>query len=351
MLLSDGKSQGGRDTDDVARAAGRLKVPIYTVALGTPDGVVEGPFGDPIPVPPDPAQLRRIARFSGGRAFQVQDADRLDAVYETLGSQLGTKPRKREVTAAFAGAGLLLLLARGRAVRSLAGQARLPGPGIFGGVPRCLLGALVALALAPAAAGAVTPSVAVRSVAAGCAPEGRLRRPRDRRCPPSRPARTPTWSPRAARRRARTLPVTTTATEGAVRLRWTALPGATGYTIYRDGETVATGVACCDYTDTSPATTPGAPPPVAAESARAGSGPDLVVTEDLAYDDPDETLATDVLRLPAGLFLTGAVDGRGAGGARRRDRAGRDRADGRSGASHAHAAAGGRRPDRAADDR
>lgn len=113
VLLSDGKSQGGRNTDEVARAAGRLKVPIYTVALGTPDGVVEGPFGEPIPVPPDPDQLRRIAKFSGGRFFAVEDADRLDAVYKTLGSQLGTRPRKREVTAAFAGAGLLLLLVAG----------------------------------------------------------------------------------------------------------------------------------------------------------------------------------------------------------------------------------------------
>lgn len=113
VLLSDGKSQGGRDTDDVARAAGRLKVPIYTVALGTPEGVVEGFNGQLIPVPPDPAQLRRIARFSGGRAFEVADADRLEAIYQSLGSQLGTEPRKREITSAFAGAGLLLLLLAG----------------------------------------------------------------------------------------------------------------------------------------------------------------------------------------------------------------------------------------------
>lgn len=113
VLLSDGKSQGGRSTDDVARAAGRLKVPVYTVALGTPDGVVEGPYGDPIPVPPDPDALRRIARYSGGRFFLAEDADRLEAVYRSLGSQLGTAPRKREVTAAFAGLGLLALLAAG----------------------------------------------------------------------------------------------------------------------------------------------------------------------------------------------------------------------------------------------
>jgi Ca-activated chloride channel family protein len=113
ILLSDGKSMGGRDTDEVARIAGRMHVPIYTVALGTPDGIVPGPFGEPIPVPPDPDQLRRIARYSGGRFFLAEDAGRLDAVYKTLGSQLGTKPRQREVTAAFAGLGLLLLTVAG----------------------------------------------------------------------------------------------------------------------------------------------------------------------------------------------------------------------------------------------
>ena len=118
ILLSDGKAMGGRDPDSVAKVAGREGVPIYTVALGTPDGVVASPFGDVIPVPPDPASLRRIARESGGRFFNVTDADRLSAVYESLGSQLGTRERKRENTALFAGIGLVLLLVgAGLAVR------------------------------------------------------------------------------------------------------------------------------------------------------------------------------------------------------------------------------------------
>ena len=109
MLLSDGKAMGGRSPDDVAEAAGRLNIPIYTVALGTAGGVVQSPYGDPIPVPPDPASLRRIARESGGEFFNVKDSERLNAVYERLGSRLGTKPRAREATAGFAGAGLALL--------------------------------------------------------------------------------------------------------------------------------------------------------------------------------------------------------------------------------------------------
>jgi Ca-activated chloride channel family protein len=113
ILLSDGKAMGGRDPDEVAKASGRLGVPIYTVALGTPGGVVATPFGDVIPVPPDPQSLRRIARESGGRFFKVTDADRLSAVYENLGSQLGTRERKREATSSFAGIALALVALAG----------------------------------------------------------------------------------------------------------------------------------------------------------------------------------------------------------------------------------------------
>ncbi len=109
VLLSDGKAMGGRDPEGVARAAKRLGVPIYTVALGTPRGVVESPYGDTIPVPPDPKSLRRIARESGGEFFKVSDSGRLNAVYERLGSRLGTRERHKEATAGFAGVGLALL--------------------------------------------------------------------------------------------------------------------------------------------------------------------------------------------------------------------------------------------------
>jgi Ca-activated chloride channel family protein len=64
----------------------------------------------PLAVPPDPQSLREIAHASGGQAFEVSDQDQLKRIYERLGSQVGTRNEKREVTAAFAGAGLLLLL-------------------------------------------------------------------------------------------------------------------------------------------------------------------------------------------------------------------------------------------------
>ncbi|HEX8119928.1 MAG TPA: VWA domain-containing protein [Solirubrobacteraceae bacterium] len=112
VLLSDGKSTDGRDPVDIARRARRLHVPIYTVALGTEEGVVPGgPYGQVLPVPPDPETMRRIAQVSGGKAYEIDEGDALQKVYDTLGSRLGTRNVKREVSASFALGGLLLLAA------------------------------------------------------------------------------------------------------------------------------------------------------------------------------------------------------------------------------------------------
>jgi Ca-activated chloride channel homolog len=124
VLLSDGKKTAGRDPVEVAREARAARVPIHTVSLGTPGAVIEGSSGAPLPVPPDPETMARIARTSGGKTFDVSESDQLDAVYEGLGSQLATRPEKRDVTAAFAGGGLVLLVTA--AALSLRAGGRLP---------------------------------------------------------------------------------------------------------------------------------------------------------------------------------------------------------------------------------
>ncbi|HWK29167.1 MAG TPA: VWA domain-containing protein [Solirubrobacter sp.] len=123
VLLSDGASQTGRDPAEVAREARTAGVPIYTVALGTDAGTVSQ-GGQVLNVPPDPEALAQIAQLSGGRAFRAEDSDALDAVYETLGSRIGTRKEKREISAGFAAAGLLLL--GGAAFTSLRWRGRLP---------------------------------------------------------------------------------------------------------------------------------------------------------------------------------------------------------------------------------
>jgi Ca-activated chloride channel family protein len=115
VLLSDGASTVGRDPIEAAREAEREGIRVYTVTLGTPEGTitVEPREGEreTRPVPPDPESLEAIARESGGRAFTAETADGLEEVYKRLGSQLSHRDEKRQVTSAFAGAGLVLLLA------------------------------------------------------------------------------------------------------------------------------------------------------------------------------------------------------------------------------------------------
>ena len=116
LLLSDGEqTSGGRTPLAAAAQAKKLGVPVNTVALGTRDAVVEVPLPngltERVTVTPDTRTLREVARITGGRYAAAPTAERLRQVYRDLGSRIGKKREEREVTAAFAGAGVVLLLA------------------------------------------------------------------------------------------------------------------------------------------------------------------------------------------------------------------------------------------------
>jgi Ca-activated chloride channel homolog len=128
LLLSDGANMAGVDPLDQAERARELGVPVYTIALGTADGVLarRDSFGGTRlqPVPPDPDTLARIAETTNARFFQAPTSRNLNQVYESLGSHIGFRTEEREITVAFAAAALVLLAAAGalRARRA----ARLP---------------------------------------------------------------------------------------------------------------------------------------------------------------------------------------------------------------------------------
>jgi Ca-activated chloride channel family protein len=129
VLLSDGANNAGAlDPLDAANEARRLKIPVFTIALGTEEGVIveTNPFGftRSRPVPPDKPTLRNIARITGGRYFAAPSAARLETIYENLGTRFSTRKVKQEVTSAFAGAALVLLLAG--AILGLLRTGRLP---------------------------------------------------------------------------------------------------------------------------------------------------------------------------------------------------------------------------------
>ena len=115
VLLSDGEQTSGTRTPRAAAEdAKRLGVPVNTVALGTRQAVVEVPLQngleERVTVAPDARTLQEIARITGGRFTAAPTAERLEEIYLDLGGRLGKKREEREVTAAFAGAGAVLLL-------------------------------------------------------------------------------------------------------------------------------------------------------------------------------------------------------------------------------------------------
>jgi Ca-activated chloride channel homolog len=129
LFLSDGHQTRGLlqplEGAARARAAG---IPVYTVALGTPNGVLDrgafpggggfgagppgfGGFDRRIPVPPDPVTLAAIARTTGGKFFEARSAKAVSSAYENLGSVIGREPGKREVTSWFVALAAILLVA------------------------------------------------------------------------------------------------------------------------------------------------------------------------------------------------------------------------------------------------
>jgi Ca-activated chloride channel family protein len=115
VLLSDGANSTGQlEPLDAASRAAALGVPVYTIALGTEDGVVEVPndFGvlQPLSVPPDIETLAAIAETTGARFFEAPTAEDLAGIYESLGTRVGFTQQEREVTQWFAAGALVLVL-------------------------------------------------------------------------------------------------------------------------------------------------------------------------------------------------------------------------------------------------
>ncbi len=115
LVISDGAQMSGRTTPEVAATQARsVHIPVYTVVVGTPDGVVNVPvaggYQAQLRVPPRPETLRTVARMTAGQFFTAPDATRLRQIYEKLGSRLGHRREKREISDLFAGGSAAFLV-------------------------------------------------------------------------------------------------------------------------------------------------------------------------------------------------------------------------------------------------
>ena len=109
VLLSDGQSNVGPEPQKAAELAARHGVRIYTVGMGTPEGVIVKVDGWSMRTRLDEDALQKIASTTMGEYFRAPSAAELKKVYRALGSKLAfEKQRPTEVTAVFAGLGALL---------------------------------------------------------------------------------------------------------------------------------------------------------------------------------------------------------------------------------------------------
>ncbi|MGC4787878.1 VWA domain-containing protein [Micromonospora sp. DT178] len=123
ILLSDGANTSGIDPMEAASEAIDMKVPVHTISFGTPGGTVDR-GGRPIQVPVDGQTLRAVAEETGGVFHEASTSDELRAVYEDIGTSVGYRTERQDVSARFIGLGLMF--AMGAAAGSMRWFARLP---------------------------------------------------------------------------------------------------------------------------------------------------------------------------------------------------------------------------------
>lgn len=130
VLLSDGRRTTGPDPLDAAKLAANLGVRVYTVAFGTPHGVIPGYEGYSFFTQVDDETLRAVAELTEGEFFKASSGQELQTIYAQLSSQLSLERRDTEISALLAGAAaLLLVLALALSMRWFrAGLPRWPQP-------------------------------------------------------------------------------------------------------------------------------------------------------------------------------------------------------------------------------
>jgi Ca-activated chloride channel homolog len=108
VLLSDGTSNSGKKPLDAAQDAVKQKVPVATIAFGTPSGTVDLPGEGVQPVPADRTTLHRLADATHGSFHTAVSEQELSAIYKDLGSQIGYQTVHRDISWRFMALGLLI---------------------------------------------------------------------------------------------------------------------------------------------------------------------------------------------------------------------------------------------------
>lgn len=111
VLLSDGESNHGVDPQEAAKFAANHGVRIYTVGIGSPEGITLGFSGWSMRVRLDEDALRKIAATTHGEYYVAKSSKELQSIYQQLSARMIIeRTRTVEITAFLVAAGAALLL-------------------------------------------------------------------------------------------------------------------------------------------------------------------------------------------------------------------------------------------------
>lgn len=113
VLLSDGENNQEPDPIAVADLAADLGVRIYTVGIGSPQGVDLEVEGFTVHTQLDEGMLQSISLISGGQYYSAANENDLFRIYNDLEPKLSMKREDMEITSLFAGLGMLVFLIGG----------------------------------------------------------------------------------------------------------------------------------------------------------------------------------------------------------------------------------------------
>lgn len=103
VLLSDGSTTMGTPTSAAGPLARKAGVPVWTIAYGTPEGVVnitlpETGQTQAVQVPVDGAALAELATQTSGKSFTAESASDLSSVYSKLGGAIGYDKERHDLS-------------------------------------------------------------------------------------------------------------------------------------------------------------------------------------------------------------------------------------------------------------
>ena len=111
VLLSDGANTSGRGPDEAAGGGGRRPGAGRTRSRSAPPAGTVDRGGRTDPVPVDGETLRAVAEETGGGYHEAGSSDELREVYDDIGSSVGYRTERQDISARFIGLGLVLAMA------------------------------------------------------------------------------------------------------------------------------------------------------------------------------------------------------------------------------------------------